>query len=288
MDSTSATPQGTPAEAHPPELSEQLDRINSKFEALQSLHRANRRQTLLMAALFLTVAVILIWEMILPLREIHQDPHQFMKAVENEVSSFFPVLKLEMNALIGKLVPAYKNACQQEWNARRPILEHTIPSEFSLFTNDLQVYLSTQGGVRLSHFVEKWRKRLLKDFPTLEKDEAKLAKIEDSLQNTFHTVVGLHFQKHFDTLTDIRDTVLNLQPSPEIRQLTYDQLQEHILEVINKIANDNFKPAFELWNKIHAKVVGLLDQFIEMTDLLEKDAIKLPQFKAAEKPAKAK
>jgi len=258
------------------DLNQELERLNKKFLDLQNLHKASRRQTLLLGFLMVLILACLIWEMIEPFRDLHQNSYQFVKAVEDQGTMLFPLVKKEIKDWFGQVLPAYQNALKKELANRASVIEHSFFQEINLFFREIQSFLNTQGEVRINHFMEKWRKKLLQDFPDLEKNEKKLTLIQDALQESFHSVIGTHFYKHFENIGAIRDQLESLSIPQQIKSMSYENLQEHILDTLTKLLNEKFRPIIASLNKIRVFGKDLIDQIIDVYDSLEHEALKLP------------
>ena len=259
-----------------PDLNQELERLNKKFLDLQSLHKASRRQTLLLGFLMVLILACLIWEMIEPFRDLHQNSYQFVKSVEEQGTMLFPLVKKEIKEWFDQVLPSYQSAFKKEFTNRASVIEHSLFQEINLFFLEIQSFLTTQGEVRINHFMEKWRKKLLKDFPDLEKNEKKLTLIQEALQESFHSVIGTYFHKHFENIGSIRDQLEALSIPQSIKAMSYENLQEHILETLTKLLNEKFRPLIDSLNKIRTFVKDLIDQTIDIYDSLEREALKLP------------
>lgn len=252
-------------------LCTQLERVEAKVGEVLALQASRRRRAILFALCICGAACWFIWQVLLPFREIYNNPRTFTDGIEHEQRTIFlPILQHEVQKRAPKVYAAFDQAIQAEWTKRQPKFQ-AMGHELNLLLGQVNQHLSQQGAIRVNILLERYQRRLEKDFPEIAKDEAALDRIHGALESALTTVIGARFHKPFETFCTLRDQFQALQPPDHLRKMTDAQLQEAMIELITVFANQHFGQHLENLRTIRTQLTAFGDQILDAAQKLESD-----------------
>jgi len=258
-----------PASGDEAQLCSQLERVESKIGTVLSLQASRRRRAIIFAVLLFCGACWFIWQVLLPFREIYQNPRSFTDCIEHDQRTIFlPILQHELQKRVPKVYAAFDQAVQTEWTKRQPKFQ-AMGHEFNLLLGQVNQHMSQQAALRVGVLLERYQRRLEQDFPEIAKDEAALDRVHTALQSALTTVIGSRFHRPFETMCSMRDSFQALQPTDALKKMSDGQLQESMIELITAYANLHFGQSLENLRGIRTHVIALGDQILDAAQKLE-------------------
>ena len=234
-----------PTDAVNEELCDLLKGIESKVSEIQALQTSRRRRAICFSILIFGAAVWFLFQISIPFREIYQNPGVFVEAIEREGAvTFFPILRYEFQKAGPAVYHAFDQAFQKEWKKRLPRFEGLM-REFDLLLGQVRNTLSQQALIRVDILLERYQRRLEKDFPELAQDPEALESIHLALQSALTTVIGTRFHRPFERFGEMRDLFLSVKPPERYQQMSKGELEEELLNLITVYLNLHFRPILD-------------------------------------------
>lgn len=269
MDQPNPAPGSTPSSDQ--ELTATFERIEARVREFQALQTTRRRRAVLMTLLLFGAACWFVWQVLLPIRTIANDPRTFIDAFEREETTvFLPLQGHEFRKTLPKVATAVETAFRKEWDSRQPHME-SIVRDLEQSLSVLGRHLNIQATGRVHTFLDRYQERLEKDLPGIADDEETLAAIHAGLEGAITTVIGSRFHQPFETLNAMADTFLALPVPDTYAKMSDTQLQEVMLEQINAYLNLHFDSFLGNLKVVREGLATIENRLFDTIDHLEAD-----------------
>ncbi len=239
------------------------ERLPEKLQLLLSLQRSVRRSTLFLGLILVSTAVMMILKMIQPLHDVFLDPHPLKKAIEdNATNQVVPLIQAEAARWTRHTFPKCAKAFEDTYTKRMPDIEHTLSQQGNVLVKWLHETLPTVANNHLTQLADRYQRRIAREIPQLASDTELLDLMQASLQAAVTRVMGEHLYGPVETFGRMQDVFNKVEATPELKAMTREQLENHLLDTISKVVHDKFQPTLALGSDIKAQVNTVTDRLM--------------------------